>query len=96
MNPNLFNLNFYFYDPEDDESEPLLIAQAESSVIPRIGEGVGFTTPEAMSRGLGAEEIGTLEVMDVWYTVSGDQEQSVLREIEIYVALPDEEDDDDI
>jgi len=81
-------LTFVYY-PEDDD-EPIIITEAQSPIVPRIGETVMLEQEDAEKRSI----TNAWEVIDVFYQLPKFGSDSPITSVTVYIDPSEEEDGD--
>lgn len=88
MNQSLLNLTFVFY-PDTDE-EPVVIAEAKSIHVPRIGESIMLDPEEAEKKNI----VNAWEVINVYYELPTEGSEGLLQNVTVYIDPTEEEDEE--
>jgi hypothetical protein len=85
----MLHLTFVYY-PEDDD-QPVVITEADSPVVPRIGDTVMIDEDDATQKGMP----NAWEVIDVFYQLPKIGAVSAITSVTVYIDPSEDEDEDE-
>ncbi len=87
MNPML-HLTFVYFPETDDE--PVIITEAQSPVVPRIGDTIVLDEEEAAQKGTP----NAWEVIDVFFQLPKSGLGNVITKVTVYIDPSEDEDEE--